>query len=118
MIRPPPRSTLFPYPTLFRSLNRRVARVRRFARDGSLDGVNLELERLRDKATLRLDPDLPRDGDDRRRPEGVVLIEDAPREDRARESQARRCGGGLVGEELGDGVGSYTRRESRHGGDG
>src|SRR2546430_11118262 len=79
MIRPPPRSTLFPYPTLFRSLNRRVARVRRFARDGSLDGVNLELERLRDKATLRLDPDLPRDGDDRRRPEGVVLVEDAPR---------------------------------------
>src|SRR2546426_7400664 len=29
MIRPPPRSTLFPYTTLFRSLERRAARLRR-----------------------------------------------------------------------------------------
>ena len=88
-----------------RLLKRGVAGVRRCARDGSLDGVHLYLDRLRDEPAFRLDSDLPCDGGDRGCSEGVVLLEDAPGEDRGRESHARRGEGGLVGEDLRDAVG-------------
>src|SRR3989442_9347106 len=40
MIRRPPRSTLFPYTTLFRSLERLGRDVRRAAREGASDGFD------------------------------------------------------------------------------
>src|SRR2546425_8013638 len=51
MIRRPPRSTLFPYTTLFRSRRARQDQVeRRGAVGGGLDGVALLLEPLADEA--------------------------------------------------------------------
>jgi hypothetical protein len=84
-----------------RLLKRGVTWVRRVARDGSLDGVDLDLDRPRDNPTLRLDSDLPADGGDRGRSEGVVLFEGPPGDDRAREPCARRRGSSLVGKALG-----------------
>src|SRR5690348_17903966 len=67
MIRPPPRSTLFPYTTLFRSRERRVER-RRFDPD---DGADEERHQYRespdeDRGPLHvepLEPPEPREGD-------------------------------------------------------
>src|SRR5256884_3365492 len=39
MIRRPPRSTLFPYTTLFRSISRPVALTRRSVLDGAIPGI-------------------------------------------------------------------------------
>src|SRR3712207_7786151 len=64
MIRRPPRSTLFPYTTLFRSL---AARARR--RDPLRGGY----QDLRPRRPGRLDPDL------RARPAGVVRLDLGPR---------------------------------------
>src|SRR3712207_8627927 len=51
MIRRPPRSTLFPYTTLFRSLSRPALRSRHGSESGGLSGAPLKmlaLQRLRD----------------------------------------------------------------------
>src|SRR5688572_32494252 len=54
MIRRPPRSTLFPYTTLFRSVGRRRLLPARRARDGARDGEQLALDGLGQLARLRV----------------------------------------------------------------
>src|SRR4051812_49760447 len=63
MIRPPPRSTLFPYTTLFRSEavapDARVTRLRRFAGAGMTDAYDVTLDRTPRRVVVKL----YRDGD-------------------------------------------------------
>src|SRR5947208_12307383 len=66
MIRPPPRSTLFPYTTLFRSRNREERLVARIK-----DGAGARLRSGRHTARTRAD-----ESDNHRGPVGRHLVED------------------------------------------
>src|SRR5438874_7996590 len=72
MIRPPPRSTLFPYTTLFRSARRRVLRTE--ARDEPKDGRLAAPRRSKNRHQLHL----------------IRLVVDARSEEHTSELQSRR----------------------------
>src|SRR2546430_13329330 len=54
MIRRPPRSTLFPYTTLFRSVSSVNTELRAFDIAGGITGGELNLRRARDRKSTRL----------------------------------------------------------------
>src|SRR6266498_2629071 len=94
MIRRPPRSTLFPYTTLFRSRHARLPRLL----------VHLDLHRLRAEGVVVEGLALPRGGIDGRRRRRIVLVESL--------HWPARGGGGP--DECGEGHGAI-RRAAHHG---